>query len=53
MTALTWWAIFLVALAAISRMPRGLTLILPTIGYAIAFASRQLQPNARSGHEDP
>lgn len=38
MTALAWCAIFLAALAAISRMPRGLTLILLAIGYAIAFA---------------
>ncbi|MBY4767491.1 CPBP family intramembrane glutamic endopeptidase [Burkholderia ambifaria] len=46
MTALTWCAIFLAALTAISRLPRGLTLSLLAIGYAIAFASRQLQPIA-------
>ncbi|QDW55047.1 CPBP family intramembrane glutamic endopeptidase [Burkholderia sp. KBS0801] len=46
MTALTWCAIFLAALTAISRLPRGLTLSLLAIGYAIAFASRQLQPAA-------
>ncbi|RQR49533.1 CPBP family intramembrane metalloprotease [Burkholderia sp. Bp9140] len=44
MTALTWCAIFLAALTAISRMPRRLTLILIAFGYALAFASRQLQP---------
>ncbi|KER67602.1 CAAX protease [Burkholderia cepacia] len=46
MTALTWCAICLAALTAISRMPRWLTVALLAVGYGLAFASRQLQPIA-------